>query len=230
MTRFVQMCAGDFSYFTLMAPCIKSVSDYCSRHGYDHTVYNVRVTDRPPGWDRVPILLAEMEAHPDEFLVWVDADAMVTNPACLLEDVFALMRDTDKHVAYTLDSSCNLNDGVAIYRNTERTKDYLQWLWQQDRFRDHPWWVCAAAVAAQADRHDFFERHVLRITNTHVMNAYVRGRDPWQLGDFIVHFAGLSTEDRLLLIHAFSRFVASASKEIEALTPNLTRYWLGVQP
>jgi hypothetical protein len=228
MIGIVSLCVGDLEYRRILKPCIDSVWDYCALRGYQcHLTAETMAPDRPVSWGRIPLLQTLMAKQFDlDWLVWIDADAMVTNPMFRLEPLIEHMAGTDRLVAYTIDGANNLNDGVAIYRNDPRTMEYLQWLWGCTEYIDHPWWANAAAVRAQADRREFFEAHVLKVANTNLLNSYVRGRSPWKVGDFIAHFAGMTMAERAVLIPAFRRFSAELRPFLRAAQPYET--YLGV--
>jgi len=60
----------------------------------------------------------------------------------------------------------------------------------------------------------FCNARILRMSNTRIMNSYIKGRCRWQFGDFIIHFAGIRNEDRKILIPAFHEFIQKTSRFI----------------
>jgi hypothetical protein len=212
----VSLCAGTKEYCDVFQPCVDSVRRYSELHGLPFFYFDdPGITDRPISWARIPILLHLMTTYPEiEYFMWIDADAMVTNPHFSLGVLTGELERTDKLVMYCIDTSNNLNDGVALYKNDAEVMKFLEAIWDYEEYIDHPWWANAALSRAMIDLHQFATR-ILRINNANIFNSHVFGRSAWQVGDFIVHFAGLSQDMRRTLIPAFANFV----KEVEPFMP-----------
>ena len=68
---------GD-AYKKRMEPCTQSQSEYAEKHGYtritDETVYDAI---RPYSWYKIKITKKYLKDY--DYLVWIDADVMITN-------------------------------------------------------------------------------------------------------------------------------------------------------
>jgi galactosyl transferase GMA12/MNN10 family len=221
MIALISLCVGDDQYVATFGPCIDSVKEYCETHGYSHFLYSASAApERPVSWSRIPILINLMKENPAcDWFFWVDADALITNPRFRMELLTEHMIAQGRLVMYSIDGMNNLNDGVALYRNDPRTIEFLEYLWSCEKYIHHPWWVNAAVMAAQAEKREFFETFVLKINNSNIFNSYVRGRSPWKIGDFIVHFAGMRQSEREALIPAFRKFSRDILPFLPAANP-----------
>lgn len=230
MTALVSMAIGDDRYQRIVAPCLSSHRRYCAAHNYGYHLLQDPMSSRPHSWSRIPLLKQVMQCTANEWLIWIDADALITNRFLSLEPILDYMNKRDKLVAYTIDGANNLNDGIAIYRNDPRVIDYLEYLWERTEYINHPWWCNAAAVVAQVDKREFFEAHVFKINATNALNSYVGGRSPWSIGDWCIHFAGMSQEDRAKLIPAFDTFARVLEPFIKENPGRALASYLGVAP
>jgi hypothetical protein len=154
-----------------------------------------------------------------DWCCWVDADAMITNPQFRIELLTEYMATQRRLIMYSIDGMNNLNDGVALYRNDPRTIQFLEYLWSCEEYIHHPWWVNAALIKAQAEQREFFQSFVLKINNSNIFNSYFRGRSPWKIGDFIIHFAGMPQAQREALIPAFRKFSREILPFLPAVSP-----------
>jgi len=207
---------GDDPYKQLLNPCIESIKSYCKLH---HLELIVRDTpfyhDRPPAWTRIGLIKELFQTRSDiSHILYLDADVMITNSKFSIEPLVEILEKEKKSILFSIDGENNLNDGVALYKNSKDTVRILETVERYIEYTNHPWWENAAFMRAYID--DFFSNsQIMKISNARLINSYIKGRCRWQFGDFIVHFAGLSNEDRAILIPAFYEFI----KKIESKVP-----------
>lgn len=222
----LSVCGGTEAFMEECRPCLDSVQEYCNHHGYLYFVWDAPNFERPISWARLPLLLTSMEQRPDlEFFAWIDADAMITNPRLPLSLFTDLLNKKHKNVLYCIDGANNLNDGVAIYRNCEWTREFIQRLWNMEEYINHPWWV-NAAVGKLYMTEPALRQDVLVINNPNIFNSYTKGRTPWQFGDFIVHFAGMPSETRRTLSQAFRTFTLATRDHMQLPDPERSFFGL----
>tara|TARA_Y100001973_G_C5122336_1_gene293411 strand:- start:95 stop:850 length:756 start_codon:yes stop_codon:yes gene_type:complete len=124
---------------------------YCEKHGYTLTKSNKRTyKDRPPTWERFPLLLNHIENF--DYVMWIDADAFFYNCAPPLED---LINHYEKDILLSMDVEAhltpeNINAGVFILKNTKQVINILsRWVNDKelaDRFMSETgpeigWWL-----------------------------------------------------------------------------------------
>jgi hypothetical protein len=205
----ITLFGGSAEFVEACAPCVESVQEYCSTQNYPHFMWDGEGLDRPISWARIPMLLTIMEEHPEiSHLLWVDADAMITNPKIRVEPLVDLLETRHRNILLSIDGANNLNDGIGLYKNCEKTKVLLSRLWDMEEFINHPWWVNAAISKLYATEPEL-RGEILLASEPNFFNSYVFGRTPWRLGDFIVHFAGIPTDQRRVLARAFREFTRS---------------------
>lgn len=105
---------------------------YCDKHGYDLIRSNKRnYTDRTPHWERLPLILANIDKY--DYIMWIDADAYfyVDSPPITniikeypnKEFIVSLDVDTPKY-----DKRVAVNSGFFIAKNTpEIKKIFHEW-------------------------------------------------------------------------------------------------------
>jgi len=199
---------GDADFIDTYMPCLESIKKYCAKYSYELIVIDEKYyDDRPPAWNRIPAIMKLINNRKDiTHVLYVDADAMITNYKFSIEPLLWLMKIKDKDILFTIDAANNINDGVAIYKNNNNTMQCLLAAEKQTDYIHHTMWENAAFIKLYLDN-EKFRNSVLTINNTRLINSYIRGRCRWQFGDFIVHFAGISHEDRKKIIPSFKRFI-----------------------
>jgi hypothetical protein len=204
---------GDDEYKRIFDKCLYTIQEYCDIHGYEYFKFeNKFYENRPAAWSRIGYLEKIFIQRPDiSHILYIDADAMITNNKFRIEQLIDVLEKKSKCILFTIDSENNLNDGVAIYKNCDDTITILKRVEGYVEYDSHPQWENAAFMRVNVDDH-FCNARILKMANTRIMNSYIKGRCRWQFGDFIVHFAGISNEDRKVLIPAFYEFVRITSK------------------
>jgi len=154
---------------------------------------------RPAAWSKILEVRKHLPRY--DWLMFIDVDTLIMNPAVRLEDV------ADDSVDQVLAADHNgVNSGVWMVRNTPWSFTFLDELWAQDDlvkgpylfhyeqrafhrlFHTDPWSkqpstknAAPYAGAAEVRAHS-------KIVNQCVFNSLL----PWYVsGDFVVHFAGL---------------------------------------
>jgi hypothetical protein len=97
---------------------------------------------RPRPWHKVSLIRSLFEAG-YEFVLWVDADAVVVDPRPDVRDCIL----PTKHlylVRHWINGRFVPNTGVMLLRNCDWTRELLRQLWDLEQYADHPWWENAA--------------------------------------------------------------------------------------
>lgn len=191
-----------------VAACIDSQQSYCRRHGYR----NIHLTSsdsegRPPSWGKVKALIRILNEQPDvEYLFWIDADALITNPFFRLETLCEKLDKSKRTMFVTVDGGGNINLGVFLMKRTPHALLILEGLWKQEQFINHCWWEGGAIFALYP--HIFQAMLVTR--ENRLFNSYLTGEQPWGFGDFVLHFAGMGGDARKALSDRFYHIVRLA--------------------
>jgi len=172
-------------YKNTINKCTQTQVAYASKHSYDRitdeTVYD---PTRPISWSKIHLIKKYLKDY--DYLLWMDADVMVINSnvkieTFLMDEFLLLGRDLN-----------TLNCGMMLLRNCPKTFEFLDDVWSQTEFINHPWWEQAAVIHLYPKYKSDIK--VIPRELCHTFNAYDKSIDrfyPWVKGDWVVHFAGL---------------------------------------
>ena len=114
--------------------CLEINRLYCQKHGYELIRSSKRTyKDRPPTWERFPLLLKHIENY--DYVVWIDADAFFYNSAPPLEEIInhyekdiLLSADVDTYLVPN-----SVNAGVFVLKNTKKVISLLnKWAFDEE--------------------------------------------------------------------------------------------------
>jgi len=186
---------GD-EYSKTIRPCTDTQISYATKHSYDRiTDISVYDRSRPISWFKIPLIQKYLSNY--DYILWMDADVMVTNYDIKIETFIEQMqKDSFLLIARDLN---NLNCGMFIIKNCEKSFEFLNDVWSRTEYINHPWWEQAAVI----DIHSHYEgvqiipRHL-----SHTFNGYDKTTEPlypWVRGDWVIHFAGKRGDELIKL-------------------------------
>ncbi len=187
---------NDFGRYTSI-----NLRNYSNIYGYDFIEYNHTLDiNRHPSWSKVKAMNINIDRY--DWLVWIDADAVITNKCINIESII----DPNYDIIIAREDCCarSINTGVFILRNSEWTKNYLQLWYNQEQFSNTWPWDQAAFVHLYDNNIDV--RNHTKVVRQNVLNS--RGTTlaqpntftdsgRFQDRDFIVHFFAI--QDRTSL-------------------------------
>ncbi len=154
----------------------ESKADYCRRHGYTFKLHRDGFdASRPAAWSK--LLFVDWVLHDHDWVVWMDADVEIKNPAIMLEHYL----DTDKNLVITSDVA-GPNSGVFALRACQWSLDFLDELWNFNDNVTHRWWENRGFHALVPK----YPNHCLVLPQKG-LNSYP---DCYSEGDFLLHYAG----------------------------------------
>lgn len=176
---------------------------YAQQHGY-RAIVATQVLDasRPAAWSKLLLIEQYLQTNPAcEWILWIDADAIIVNPACRLEDL--IDEQADFIVAEDVPPS-RINTGVFLTRNKPATLNLLRRAYAKTQFVHHPWWEQLAVAEALLESDGTLRS---KIVPRHCFNSFPGERRP---DDFIVHYAGWSHAARVenlqnAILHGWTR-------------------------
>eukprot|EP00208_Stichococcus_sp_RCC1054_P004603 CAMPEP_0206136108 /NCGR_PEP_ID=MMETSP1473-20131121/1342_1 /ASSEMBLY_ACC=CAM_ASM_001109 /TAXON_ID=1461547 /ORGANISM="Stichococcus sp, Strain RCC1054" /LENGTH=303 /DNA_ID=CAMNT_0053528387 /DNA_START=420 /DNA_END=1331 /DNA_ORIENTATION=+ len=190
---------------------------YAEMHGYTYEDASALVSDeRPASWSK--ILAVQHYLKDADWVMWLDADTIVTNPEIRLESLLPRSSSGPDFII-TVDGG-GYNAGIWLLRRSQWSQDFLQRWWDMKAYVRGPGDTKSGdndALKALLDGERKAGRHV-GIAPQCAFNSYVwrsRLRDWWRLvymphtillglyrpGDFILHLAGID-DKRVYLEHA----------------------------
>ena len=192
------LCDANAGY--ICAASVANKRRYADLHGYDLIVSRTAADpSRPAAWSKILEVRKHLPRY--DWLMFIDVDTLIMNPAVRLEDI------ADDSVDQVLAADHNgVNSGVWLVRNTPWSFYFLDELWAQDDLVKGPYlfhyeqrafhrlfhtdaWSRQPSTRGAAPYAGAAEvRAHSKIVNQCVFNSLL----PWYVsGDFVVHFAGL---------------------------------------
>ena len=183
--------------------------EFAKKH--DWTEDSILVEEEGCIWSKVAFISDYLRFSYDAIL-WVDADAMITNPELSIDWIL----DEDKNADVFLTADINgLNSGIMLIRNTDRSKAFFHAVTHYGRvlFGDRP------NGEQQAIRHFSlaypYEGIVHYLKNQRDLNSYYPnlynypGSElaHWQKGDFILHLPGTPNEKRIEIFNEVGKLL-----------------------
>lgn len=165
----------------LTAPKLR---EYCAKHGYDCIISELQPRHRAPSWYKLGEIMREFGNGAD-YVLWVDADALVVNQNFKLENFFAPNKDL--YIAYT---TYGINCGVMMMRNCNLNRDIIVESWLHPEFADHDW--CEQRILMH-----LLDTKVYPNDRVHIMDEEVFNSPEYWGGCFIYHMAGMTNAERL---------------------------------
>jgi hypothetical protein len=202
----------DPSYQRLGDITDKNKKDYCERHGYGfHCKTDIKF-DKMVGFEKIPVVLNAFKEHPEyEWLLFAEADTMITNFTTKIEDLV----NNDYHFIVAVDVN-DINAGVFLVRNSEEGRGYLQMILDSKPNYLDNWQAEQAVIQDTCKQYP----NVVKIVNQRYFNSfdykiyhYTDHRDclwqdgNWQQGDFIIHWPAVDQDNRIKLANHMQQFI-----------------------
>lgn len=196
------LAIGD-EYRQKMEMCINSKQLYASKWGYTLVESHDAVDhERPYSWSKIRQIQWVMQNYPKtEVIMWMDADTVVRNMQYTLDEILILL-PRDKKILIGKDMY-SLNAGVFFIKVGEMKDEvnrFLDKVYSQIDCIDDPWWEQAAMIRMFVGDEQYNSWvHVVPEPHMRLFNGYIPLPHiplPFREQDFIVHFAGLSEENR----------------------------------
>ncbi|MDA8343115.1 MAG: hypothetical protein M0007_12940 [Actinomycetota bacterium] len=199
-TRKVICSIGTGPHAELLARSATTFRDYAERHGYDLCIHDqAEPSGRPPAWAKVLLIRQQLDRY--DLVLWIDADAAVTDPSVDIADLLG-RRDLMALVAHTTPEGDDPipNCGVWLLRSHRATRRFLDRVWDSTAYVEHRWWENAAVL----DLLGYELEPRVRLVDPSPMFRHTRLLDTeWNSipGDAaprprIVHFPGLPLDER----------------------------------
>jgi hypothetical protein len=161
---------------------------YAERHGYTAIVARSQLdATRHPVWSKLVLVEHYLSNHPScNWLLWMDADAVITIPQKRLEDF--LLKDVG-FLAAEDPGNCLVNAGVFLVRNCAATIYVLRRAYAKTQYLTHP-------TPEQMALSEALLESVVRtcVVSRRLFNSFAKEH---RKGDFIIHFAAWTAERKL---------------------------------
>ena len=197
--------AYDSRYEELIKHSSKNIIDYCAKHNMTYSLNYISQFDRPSAWAKISLILEHLEKG-YQYVLWIDCDATIIKPDFDLKGLFA----SGKEIYIAQEDWNGLNTGVIAFKNTKKVIDILKKVWNMTEYINHIWWEQAAIQ--ELYKQDYIGINAITEFVPHnILNAYECGLYSMNRPDievckdsFIVHFCGLSLENKIELIKKYT--------------------------
>jgi galactosyl transferase GMA12/MNN10 family len=132
----VSFGVGD-EFAAMLDVALPSFEAFAERHGYDLLIPATVPDDRPPSWQKIPLLTEALDDYAE--VLWVDADAVIIDDA---DDVDVPARYWQALVAHrTFDGEV---PGAGFWFLRRPMLPVLERMWGMTQYLHHGWWEQAA--------------------------------------------------------------------------------------
>lgn len=177
---------------------------------------------RPAAWMKIPLIAKLLQAGYKRVL-FIDADAMVTNLNFSIEDMFAKLAETKCPILVTEDED-GINSGVMFIQNISAAYRLLDLIWLNDSdIQNGTWEQNSLKVLMDASNEIrslvAIEDDPKRINSFPVERRLfhpTREQQIWSYGDFICHFSGLRTPHLERYIENYATSLRRRAKDASA--------------
>jgi len=190
---------------------------YCDEHDYFFRTYSNSFDSRPANWSKFKIILELFEVGASrsrggtlDWVLWTDSDAVITNQKIKLEEII------DNNFDLILTEDCYAyNTGVFLIKNSILSKKLLYECLEKEQYIGHPWEDQAALVEVLESSNNYKVKVLPQRTlnsypaqeshkgwftvvneKQYHWNAEKAKAGEYEKGDFIIHFAGFSEEEK----------------------------------
>lgn len=187
---------------------------YCQRHGYAWLPCTSGFDpSRPVAWSKLLFLRRHLPDY--DWIMWSDADSLITNPVIKIESFIRTKAD----LVITVDK-VGFNSGSFLIRNCPWSRAFLDEAWsfparpnymrEYNLWTDRLWENRAFVQLLLALRH---RRHT-RVLPQKRLNSYLADskrpvpKADHQPGDFVLHLPGTAHEKRLTILSEYANRMA----------------------
>lgn len=192
------------NYFKRYEDALFVKKDYCKYHKYD---FIIKLLEYCNGWDKL-LLLNEKLNEDYDYIMTSDADVVITNRDKSIEDLILKYDDNNSFMIITKDYN-SLNSGNIIWKNCKETKDFLKKVidcktnirYTINRpFKSIGIYEQPSIIYIINKEYEYYKDKI-KVIPQYEINSYIpiicknnmkNNRDKWEIGDFLIHFAGFN--------------------------------------
>lgn len=181
---------------------VKNKLKYAHKHHYGCMVFSkILDSTRSPSWNKIKILHDYIDVGYN-WLFWTDADSIITNMEIPLEKWILEYESHGYKIIWCQDMDTEYpNAGQMLIKCCKSNEDWLDLIWKQERFINHPNWEQGAIKflldAKYPLKHKLLEAREFNSFAPEV--KLIQDAWKWQIGDFVCHYPGLGDQRYLLI-------------------------------
>lgn len=197
-TVICTVAIGD-QFRSQIQPCLDSQSNFARRNSVAYCVLDQPPghKGRPPAWMKIPLIVKLLQAGYKRVL-FIDADAMVTNQAFDIDNLFVRLEGTQRPILVTEDED-GVNTGVMFIQNIDAAFRLLDLIWLNDTDIENGTWEQQSLNFLMGISNSV-KSSILIEPNQKQINSFpverrlffvTHDNQIWSSGDFICHFSGI---------------------------------------
>ena len=135
----------------------QSIARYANHYNFNYQIYDMPETGRAYSWNKISIILDEIKKKKNDFIMWVDADAFFSflekNISNELDNKFELFLVNHYCTIHKGSRYLNtklaikrINCGVMVFKVSDHNFEFLNKVWNNEKFINHPWWEQASIM------------------------------------------------------------------------------------
>jgi len=192
----------DYSKYSL-----QNLKYYCKKQRYKLYVFNDHLCKQVhPCWYKIILINHLLSRH--KYLVWIDSDAIITNPQIRFEkfivgnyDMYACKDISPKRTYF--------NSGVMIFRNNQTTKNYLNSVWNYEGPHGY------TPYGDQDILNMIYKQGFPINIKVYNMNAFNSHPRKFKINDFILHLMVRDKNKRIQIMREFNKLLNIDNSNIE---------------
>jgi len=182
--------------------------EYAEKHGYGFlSERNYKGYDRPISWYKIYKILNLINDY--DWVVWMDADSLITNYNVKIEDIINQEVDRKKTVFLSpkdLPIECSLPPlketnyiitqddyspcmGIFLIKNCEWSRNFFKKIYEQTNHLNDPIWDNRAQDSLLYNNPELMEN--IKFVPQKTLNSFTLN---WTVGDFIIHWPATESE------------------------------------
>jgi len=217
----VSLCSGGYAKAGICKIAKDNFQNYCAHHGY-HLMFladsDIPQHKRKRNWGKVLAIKHALKVPGVEYVFWMDADSLFMDISRPLDHV---LPPSGKEQTISGDSNCFINNGHLAFKRSPWSLSFLDQWWDVDP-KPWPWqdqssqvyllsgkkMVCLFNSLDKGCCDGGVALPQVEIKSQHEMNSYTSN---FQVGDFIIHFAGASLANKGMLMQNYVSMIGSTN-------------------
>ena len=185
---------------------ILNILKYAEKYNYGVIIYNnVFNNIVSPCWNKIAAIIKNLYKH--EYLVWIDADALINNFDITLESIIKTNPNVDLHLCWDIDKEKEcINSGVMIIKNTKWSINLFNKIWNNPYPHGHndqnivlyeivkEIYPNSKPSLKYSDYCTIFSHPNVHIYSENTFNCNIYN---FNYNDFILHLMGVSEKNRI---------------------------------
>lgn len=115
--------------FPLLELHQNNMNEYCAKHNYSYQFYSSYQSPYPVYWQKLQVVLDELNKNNSDYVMWMDTDALFVNQDIKIESILQSKPDKSIFIGYDIPrvlNYCSYCAGIFIIKNNNVGKQFLK--------------------------------------------------------------------------------------------------------